>query len=70
MNLRDTAIAFQAILLYNHYKNWGFTYQTTHGVQLIIRIYARNWKSGVNYVLQEVPKYNTQSGENGIQYQQ
>lgn len=59
-DLGDTAIAFQAMLLYKHYKNWGFSYQTTHGATYF-RIYARKLEEWSNFVLQEVPKYATQS---------
>lgn len=59
-DLRDTAIALQAMLLYKHYKNWGFSYQATHG-STYFRIYARELEKWSNFVLQEVPKYTTQS---------
>lgn len=57
-DLRDTAIALQAILLYKHYKNWGFLYQTTHG-STYFRIYAKKLEEWSNFVLQEIPKYTT-----------
>ena len=59
-DLRDTAIALQAILLYKHHKNWGFLYQNTHG-STYFRIYARKLEEWSNFVLQEIPKYTTQS---------
>jgi hypothetical protein len=59
-DLRDTAIALQAILLYEHYKNWGFSYQTTHG-STYFRIYAKKLEEWSNFVLQQAPKYTTQS---------
>jgi hypothetical protein len=59
-DLRYTAIALQAMLLYKHYKNWGFSYQNTHG-STYFRIYARKLEEWSNFVLQEIPKYTTQS---------
>jgi hypothetical protein len=59
-DLQDTAIALQAILLYEHHKNWGFSYQTTHG-STYFRIYAKKLEEWSNFVLQEAPKYTTQS---------
>jgi hypothetical protein len=59
-DLRDTAIALQAILLYKHHKNWGFLYQSTHG-STYFRIYARKLEEWSNFILQEIPKYSTRS---------
>lgn len=59
-SLRDTAIALQAMLLYKHYKNWRFSYQTTHG-STYFRIYASKLEEWSIFILQEASKYTTQS---------
>ncbi|AFY67279.1 protein DpdH [Geitlerinema sp. PCC 7407] len=55
-DLGDTAIALQAILLYNHYKHWKFPDGST-----FFRIYARKLEEWSNFVLNEIPKCTTRT---------
>lgn len=55
-DLGDTAIALQAILLYNHYEHWKFPDGPT-----FFRIYARKLEEWSNFVLNEIPKCTTRT---------
>lgn len=55
-DLGDTAIALQAILLYNYYKHWKFPDSST-----FFRIYARKLEEWSNFVLNEIPKCTTRT---------
>ena len=54
----DTAIALQAILLYNHYKHWKFPDGARY-----FRIYAKQLEQWSDYVLNHIYKSVRKSGE-------
>ena len=55
---RETAIAFQAILQYNHYKHWKF-----HDGDRYFRTYAKQLEKWSQYVLEQIRLYPRESGE-------
>ena len=57
-DLRETAIAFQGMLLYNHYKHWQFPDGAKH-----FRIYARQLEQWSEAVLERIRAYPRKSGE-------
>ncbi|MBE9111422.1 hypothetical protein IQ273_18620 [Nodosilinea sp. LEGE 07298] len=59
-DLGDTAIALQALLLYNHHQHWKFSGGATY-----YRILARKLDEWSQFVLQGVAKCSTKSGEPG-----
>jgi ribosome-binding protein aMBF1 (putative translation factor) len=57
-DFRDSAIAFQAILQYNYYKNWKFPDGDRY-----FRIYIRELEKWSQYVLEGIRCYPRKSGE-------
>jgi hypothetical protein len=55
---RDTAIAFQGILLYKHHKNWKFKDGDRY-----FRTYAHQLEKWCEYVLEAIRRYPRESGE-------
>jgi hypothetical protein len=55
---RDTAIAFQGILQYNHYKHWKFPDGSRY-----FRTYAKQLEKWSQYVLEQIRLYPRESGE-------
>ncbi|WP_377480563.1 MAG: protein DpdH [Microcoleus anatoxicus] len=55
---RETAIAFQAILQYNHYKHWKF-----HDGDRYFRTYAKQLEKWSQYVVDQIRLYPRESGE-------
>jgi len=59
-DIKDTAIALQALLLYNHHQHWNFPDGAKY-----FRIYARKLEEWSQHVLQAVSKCVTKSGTEG-----
>lgn len=59
-DIGDTAIALQALLLYNHHQHWNFRDGSKY-----FRIYAQKLEEWSQHVLQAVPKCSTKSGAEG-----
>ncbi|MEG4027286.1 MULTISPECIES: protein DpdH [unclassified Microcoleus] len=55
---RETAIAFQGILQYNHYKHWKFPDGSRY-----FRTYAKQLEKWSQYVLEQIRLYPRESGE-------
>ncbi len=55
---RESAIAFQAILQYNHYKHWKFPNGDRY-----FRTYAKQLEKWSQYVLEQIRLYPRESGE-------
>ena len=55
---RETAIAFQAILQYNHYKHWKFPEGDRY-----FRTYAKQLEKWSQYVLEQIRLYPRESGD-------
>lgn len=55
---RETAIAFQAILQYNHYKHWKFPEGDRY-----FRTYAKQLEKWSQYVVEQIRLYPRESGE-------
>lgn len=55
---RETAIAFQAILQYNHYKHWNFPDGDRY-----FRIYAKYLDLWSEYILEQIDRYPRVCGE-------
>ncbi len=55
---RDTAIAFQGILQYKHYKHWNF-----EGGDRYFRTYAKYLERWSQYVLEQIRLYPRESGK-------
>ncbi|HEY9298852.1 MAG TPA: hypothetical protein VIQ31_21345, partial [Phormidium sp.] len=55
---RETAIAFQGILQYNHYKHWKFPDGDRY-----FRTYAKQLEKWSQYVLEQIRLYPRESGE-------
>jgi hypothetical protein len=55
---RETTIAFQAILLYKHYKNWKFP-----DGDYYFRTYSKQLEKWSQYVLNAIRLYSRESGE-------
>lgn len=55
---RESAIAFQAILQYNHYKHWKFPDGDRY-----FRIYAKQLEKWSQYVVDQIRLYPRESGE-------
>ncbi len=55
---RETAIAFQSILLYNHHKNWKFKDGDRY-----FRTYTRQLEKWSEYLLEQIRLYPRESGE-------
>lgn len=56
LDLGDTTLALQAILLYHYYEHWRFDNGATY-----FRIYARKLEEWSNFVLSEIPKIPAKS---------
>jgi hypothetical protein len=57
-DFRESTIAFQAILQYNHYKHWKF-----HDGDRYFRAYAKQLEKWSQYVLEQIRLYPRESGE-------
>jgi hypothetical protein len=57
-NFRETAIAFQGILLYSHYKHWKFKNGDRY-----FRTYSKQLEKWSQYVLTAIRRYPRESGE-------
>ncbi|KAF3890430.1 hypothetical protein DA73_0400037005 [Tolypothrix bouteillei VB521301] len=55
---RETAIAFQGILLYSHYKNWKFSNGDRY-----FRTYAKYLERWSQYLVEQIRLYPRESGE-------
>jgi len=55
---RESAIAFQGILQYNHYKHWKFSDGSRY-----FRTYAKQLEKWSQYVLEQIRLYPRESGE-------
>ena len=57
-DFRESAIAFQGILQYNHYKHWKFADGSRY-----FRTYAKQLEKWSQYVLEQIRLYPRESGE-------